>query len=194
MTLGFSDGATVSGQVEFDGALGARIWKTTVVVARRRGTVERSDFRLAGRSLRLVRAPVPAPDRLRSGAATLLGTGSLGAIARTLGVDVDERRFRMNFGVDGLGEHEEDEWIDRHVRLGEAVVVPRGNVGRCAVTTQNPETGLPDLDTLAALAAYRRDVGGTDRCRSESTWQSHDQDGFASATRSSASDDVTSSS
>ena len=63
----------------------------------------------AGRDLRLVWASGPAPDRLRSGAATLLGTGSLHALARILGVDeVDERRFRMNFGIDGLGEHEED--------------------------------------------------------------------------------------
>src|SRR4029079_5197190 len=82
-----------------------------------------------------------------AGAATLLGTGSLRAMARLLGVqDVDGRRFRMNFGVDGLAEHEEDEWLHRRVRIGQAVVVPQGNVGRCAVTTQNPETGAPDLD------------------------------------------------
>jgi uncharacterized protein YcbX len=61
----------------------------------------------------------------------------------------------MNFGIDGLAEHQEDEWLGRRVRLGEAVVVPQGNVGRCAVTTQNPDTGAPDLDTLKALAAYR---------------------------------------
>ena len=84
-----------------------------------------SDF--AGRNLRLVRAPAPAPDRLRSGAATLLGTSSLRAMARILGVDeVDGRRFRMNFGIDGLREHEEDEWLGLRVRLGDAVVVPRG--------------------------------------------------------------------
>ena len=40
-------------------------------------------------------------------------------------------------------------------RLGEAIVIPNGNVGRCAVTTQNPDSGAPDLDTLKALAAYR---------------------------------------
>ena len=34
-------------------------------------------------------------------------------------------------------------------------IVPQGNVGRCAITTQNPETGKPDLDTLKALARYR---------------------------------------
>jgi uncharacterized protein YcbX len=110
-----------------------------------------------------VGASGPAPDRRRSGAATLLGTGSLLALARALGVEeVDGRRFRMNFGIDGLGAHQEDEWLGRRVRLGEAVVVPQGNVGRCAVTTQNPDTGAPDLDTLKALAAYRRVVETTE--------------------------------
>jgi hypothetical protein len=75
---------------------------------------------------------------------------------------VDERRFRMNFGIDGLGEHQEDEWLGRRVRLGEAVVVPQGHVGRCAVTTQNPDTGAPDLDTLKALAAYRPGADATE--------------------------------
>jgi uncharacterized protein YcbX len=76
--------------------------------------------------------------------------------------EVDGRRFRMNFGIDGLREHEEDEWLGRRVRLGEAVVVPVGNVGRCAVTTQNPDTGAPDLDTLKALAAYRAGTEATE--------------------------------
>jgi uncharacterized protein YcbX len=48
------------------------------------------------------------------------------------------------------------------VRVGEAVVVPQGNVGRCAITTQNPETGHADLDTLKALAAYRSDIETTE--------------------------------
>ena len=104
-----------------------------------------------------------APDRLRSGAATLLGTASLEAMARVFGIDaVDGRRFRMNFGIDGLEAHEEDGWLGRRVRLGEAVVVPQGNVGRCAVTTQNPETGKPDLDTLKALVAYRGEIESTE--------------------------------
>ena len=46
--------------------------------------------------------------------------------------------------------------------VGEAVVVPQGNVGRCAVTTQSPDTGLIDLDTLKALAVYRGDVETTE--------------------------------
>jgi uncharacterized protein YcbX len=31
----------------------------------------------------------------------------------------------------------------------------RGDVGRCAITTQNPETGEPDFDTLRTISTYR---------------------------------------
>jgi hypothetical protein len=163
LTLTFPDGTNVSEHVHFDGKLEARFWGTPLDARVVAGPWSEAISGFAGRNLRLVKPPVPAPDRLRSGAATLLGTGSLRAMARQLGVDdVDGRRFRMNFGIDGLAEHEEDEWVGRRVRLGEAVVIPHGNVGRCAVTTQNPDSGAPDLDTLKALAAYRQDLETTE--------------------------------
>jgi uncharacterized protein YcbX len=118
---------------------------------------------LAGERLRLVEPSAPAIDRGRNGAATLLATASLGALGEVLGVGaVDGRRFRMNFGVEGLGAHEEDTWIGHRVRVGDAVVIPHGNVGRCVVTTQNPDTGVSDLDTLKGLAAYRRELETTE--------------------------------
>ena len=76
--------------------------------------------------------------------------------ARQLGLDkIDGRRFRMNFGIDGVEAHEEDAWRGRRVQVGDAVVIPQGHVGRCVITTQNPDTGCTDLDTLKGLAAYR---------------------------------------
>ena len=163
LTLEFPDGTTVSQEVAVDGSLRAGFWRGTVDVRVVDGPWSDAISDYAGRALRLVRASGPATDRRRGGAATILGTGSLRALARALGVaEVDERRFRMNFGVDGLEAHQEDEWLGRRVRLGEAVVVPRGNVGRCAVTTQNPDSGTPDLDTLKALAAYRQVVEATE--------------------------------
>ena len=56
---------------------------------------------------------------------------------------VDGRRFRMTIGIDGVEPHAEDGWIGERVRLGEAVVVVREKVGRCAVTTRDPDTGSP---------------------------------------------------
>jgi uncharacterized protein YcbX len=43
------------------------------------------------------------------------------------------------------------------VKVGDAVVAPVGDVGRCAVTTRNPDSGELDLDTLRVLTGYRRE-------------------------------------
>ena len=163
LTLTFPDGTAVSDQVRLDGGVEAQFWGNTVGASVVKGPWSEAISDLVGRSLRLVKPPGPAPDRLRSGAATLLGTGSLRAMARQLGVDeVDGRRFRMNFGIEGLEPHEEDTWIRRRIAIGEAVVIPHGNVGRCVITKQNPDTAVSDLDTLNGLAAYRGDVEATE--------------------------------
>jgi MOSC domain-containing protein len=113
---------------------------------------------VAGADLRLVEAERSGDglDRGDTGAVTLLGTGSLGRLAREAGVEVvDQRRFRMLVGVEGVEPHAEDAWIGRQVTVGAAVVQPTGNVGRCAVTTLSPETGIADLPTLKVLTGYR---------------------------------------
>ena len=110
-----------------------------------------------GRPLRLVQAaPGAAVDRGR-GHVSLISGASLHELADQAGEvePVDGRRFRMLFQVGGVGAHEEDLWLKRRFRIGEALVRIRGTVGRCAITTQNPETGAPDLDTLRVLKDYR---------------------------------------
>lgn len=114
----------------------------------------------AGQPLRLVRvAPGAAHDRGADGAVSLLSTGSLAALARAAGVgDIDPRRFRMLVGVEGGPAHVEDAWLQREVEIGAAVVEPLGRCGRCAVTTQDPDTGEVTLDTLRVIDGYRGDV------------------------------------
>ena len=77
------------------------------------------------------------------------------------GAPVDGRRFRMLFEIDGVGTHEEDAWLGTQVRIGDATIVLNGDVGRCVVTSHDPDTGVTDLDTLGTLANYRRE--GTER-------------------------------
>ena len=57
---------------------------------------------------------------------------------------LDARRFRMLFEIDGVGAHEEDAWLGRPLRLGEAVISLGGHTGRCVVTTRDPESGVRD--------------------------------------------------
>jgi uncharacterized protein len=110
----------------------------------------------AGRPLRLVESePGAAVDRGR-GQVSLVSEESLSELARHAGRDrVDGRRFRMLFHVSGCAPHEEDTWVGRTVEVGDAVVRVRNDVGRCAITTQNPETGVPDFDTLRTIDSYR---------------------------------------
>ncbi len=61
----------------------------------------------------------------------------------------------MTIEVAGGAPHEEDGWIGRRVRAGEALIHVTGPVGRCVVTTRNPDSGAVDFDTLGVLAGYR---------------------------------------
>jgi MOSC domain-containing protein len=113
--------------------------------------------------VRLVRADDPgaAVDRAR-GSVSMLSEASLEELRRRASCEepVDPARFRMLIGIGGVHAHEEDEWLGRRVRVGEAVVVLHEQVARCAITTQNPKTGVPDFDTLRQIKAYR---GARDR-------------------------------
>jgi uncharacterized protein YcbX len=108
-----------------------------------------------GRPIRLVRCDRPAGTR--SGNPTsLVSDGSLAELARRSGVEaVDGRRFRMLIEVDGAEPHEEDTWIGGRIAIGSAVLDITKRDARCAITTQHPDTGVRDLDTLRTIIAYR---------------------------------------
>lgn len=165
LALEFPDGSQVGGTVELGEPIDA-VYFGVVRPAR----VVLGDFSaalsaFAGESLRLIRLPDgEALDRVGAGAVSLQSVASLVALAREAGVGtaIDGRRFRMTFTVAGATEHAEDSWIGRRVRIGSAVVVPEGNIGRCAVTTHDPGTGIANLDTLKVIAHYRGDLPTTE--------------------------------
>ena len=166
LELRFPDGSVVAGEVELGkpvttGFYGRREVEGRLVV----GPWAEALSSFVGQPLRLVQPAEPGwgVDRGR-GAVSLLSTASLEALRAAAGVDgpVDPRRFRMLFGVEGVDAHEEDTWLGRRVRVGEATVIPRGNVGRCLVTSRDPETGVRTLPTLDVIAEYRAGVETTE--------------------------------
>lgn len=68
---------------------------------------------------------------------------------------LDARRFRVNLELAGCEPYDEDAWDGRDVAIGGAVVRIAGQIPRCVVTTQGPETGEKDWDTLTQIAKYR---------------------------------------
>jgi hypothetical protein len=157
LVLRFPDGTVTEGDVVLDGELTIDFYGRPVRASVVQGPWAEALSSFAGRPLRLVQsAPGDAVDR-RSGHVSLISTASLAELGQRGAHEggVDGRRFRMLFELDGCEPHEEDTWVKRHVRIGDATVRIRGDVGRCAITTQNPETGRPDFDTLRTIRSYR---------------------------------------
>jgi len=159
LELTFPDGSRVAGVVELDDEkIEPEIRGYPMASRRVRGPWEDAISAFAGMPLTLLWSEDGFPDRLYAGTATILSRESVARLAEAAGEDaLDARRFRMLFEIDGVRAHEEDEWIGTQVRLGDATVEIHGDVGRCAVTTHDPDTGETDVDTLKALAGYRRD-------------------------------------
>lgn len=166
LVLHFPDGRIVGGPVQ----LGDHVDPVFYGDARRGrlvlGAYNEALSDVAGQALRLVRMDGPSGgvDREGDGAVTLLSGAALVAMAAAAGLPdpVDGRRFRMTFEIDGTDAHAEDGWLRRTVRIGEVVVRPMGHVGRCAVTTQDPDTGIRSLDTLRLIAETRGHIPATE--------------------------------
>jgi uncharacterized protein YcbX len=166
LSLSLPDGAVVAGAVELGEAVSTTFYGRQVEGRIVLGPWAEVLSSFVGRPLRLVQArePSAATDR-GPGIVTVLSTASLEAMRAIAGIEepIDARRFRMLFGVDGIGPHEEDSWLGRRVRIGQAEIQLQGNVGRCLVTSRHPESGARNLPTLDVLASYRGDVETTER-------------------------------
>ena len=160
LALGFPDGRRVEGVVELGEPFDAKMYRVPRPSHRVIGPWQDAISEYAGRALTLLWADQGAVDRApEGGSVSVVSLASLDKLAEESGVTgpLDARRFRMLFDVDGIGAHEEDDWIGRGVRIGEATVLFNGDIGRCIVTSRDPDTGVADVPTLAALAAYRRE-------------------------------------
>jgi uncharacterized protein YcbX len=167
LILHFPDDSTVEGEVrDSDESIETSFYGRPVTGRIVDGPWAVALSALAGKPVRLARTQREGDgyDRGRSAGASLVSTASLEALRAAAGADepVDGRRFRMTAGIDGAEPHAEDGWIGSRVRVGGAVVLVRENVGRCSVTTRDPDTGVRDLDTLGAIAEYRAHIPTTE--------------------------------
>ncbi len=162
LELRFPGGEVVGATVELGPSVTARFFsrprEDRLVLGPWAGAL--SEF--IGQPLRLM-ATGSAVDRGKRGAVSLISRASLARLAEAGGErDLDGRRFRMLIEADGIAAHVEDGWVGERVRIGEAVVRWHGHVGRCLVTSRDPETGTVDLPTLDILASYRREEPATE--------------------------------
>jgi uncharacterized protein YcbX len=161
LALSFPDGSVVEGEVQPGELFEAELYGTPHPSRLVPGPWQEALSEFVGEPVTLLWSEGGAQDRGndRGGWASLISRGSLEQMRAEAGAaePVDGRRFRMLFEIDGVEAHEEDSWLGNRVAIGDAVIVPLGDVGRCAVTTCDPDSGVSDFDTLKLLAGYRRD-------------------------------------
>lgn len=162
LKLTFPDGSVIEGDITLDEPVRTEIYGRVGIGHVVGGPWAAALAPFAHRQVLLVRCDRPGGTRIKEGedhvrnAVSLVSDGSLRELAGQLGVEaVDGRRFRMLLELEGAAAHEEDKWIGESVGIGSAVLAVTKPDARCAITTQNPDTGERDLDTLRTLIRYR---------------------------------------
>lgn len=156
LEIAFPDGRVVVERVHVAGpAVQTNFWGRPVTGREVTGPWSEALSQYAGRPVRLIRAERPGGG-VDAYAASIVSVASLEELARRSGAGrVDGRRFRMLFEVDGTEPHEEDTWVGRDVRFGEALLRVIRPDPRCVITTKDPDTGQPDFRTLDEVKRYR---------------------------------------
>ncbi len=83
---------------------------------------------------------------------SLGGMSSLADLTAKAGVDVDMRRFRLNFSVDGVNQWDEFEWVGKRLRIGDSVEIDvTAPIQRCNAVNASPTGEGRDLDLMKLL-------------------------------------------
>ncbi len=83
---------------------------------------------------------------------SLGGLESLADLSRRAGVEVDMRRFRLNFSVDGVDSWGEMDWVGRRLRVGETVEIDvTAPIQRCNAVNASPSGAGRDIDLMKLL-------------------------------------------
>ena len=84
---------------------------------------------------------------------SVLSLASLAALSQRMGMELSIHRWRANLWLEGAEPWAEWGWIGQRFRLGDAVLEVVERITRCTATAVNPETGVIEGNTLAALEA-----------------------------------------
>ncbi len=163
LSLRFMDGSVFEGEVTHGPLVHARFFSSLVDARVVEGPWTKPLSELLGRPVRVVEPATAAVDRGPIGGVSLISRASLDELAAHAGSpSIDARRFRMLIEIDGVGAHEEDDWVGSALQIGMTAVSFEGHVGRCLITSRDPDTGVVDLPTLDILGEYRRNLDTTE--------------------------------
>ena len=119
------------------------------------GAVSHALSEYVGESLRLVLADTVGVG-WDEGPVSLVATSSITAVGAPAGGGASSAdRFRMLVEVEGVLAYEEESWVGRDLRLGQAIVRVSHRLGRCVVIDHSPVTGAKDWPGVRTIARTR---------------------------------------
>ena len=162
LRLDFPSGESVSASPELGDCVETKVFRRMVSGKVDTGELSQALSDFCGAKLSLVMTDNPG-ECFDAYPVTLLSQASierLGDVAQDKipqhSVDLEYRRFRPNFLLEGCDAHEEDSWLGKEVSVGDEVRLRVEALDpRCAITTLNPDTGERDMDTPRLILGYR---------------------------------------
>jgi uncharacterized protein YcbX len=162
LTLTFPGGTRAHGPIEYGAPVTTRFHGRSDEAPELSGPWSPALSRFIGHPLRIVAARTGV-DRGREGGASIVSQASLARLAQVAEREsIDARRFRMLIEIGGVDAHAEDRWVGQRVRVGESLLTMHGHVGRCLITSRDPDTAETDLPTLDLLRSYRGEEPSTE--------------------------------
>ena len=162
LTLRFPDGTIVAGRADrLAGAEVTDFFGRAVAAHAVEGPWTEALSGFVGQRVRLMRS-----DREGEGVdvfpVTVISTASIQDLAERGRHDgpLDGRRFRINLELGDCEPYDEDSWDGRTISIGDVQMGITGAIPRCLVTTQSPDTGVKDWNTLTQIARYRPRIPG----------------------------------
>ncbi len=162
LQLRFPDGNEVSGTIDrLDEAVVSDFYGRAVAAHIVEGPWHDALSAFIGKTVRLLRCDADG-DGFDVEPLTVVSTASVRDLAERGRHDgpLDSRRFRINLELDGCEPYDEDAWDGHTVGIGDAEIRITGAIPRCVVTTQDPERGTKDWNTLTQIAKYRPRIEG----------------------------------
>jgi uncharacterized protein YcbX len=157
LRLVFPDGTIVEGDVSgLGGGEISNFFDRTVPGHRVEGPWADAFSSYIGKPVRMLRCDADG-DGVDVLPLTVVSSASVRDLAAKGGYDgeLDSRRFRINLELDGCEPYEEDSWDGGTIAIGEVTLALKGAIPRCVVTTQDPDTGMKDWNTLTQIAKFR---------------------------------------
>ena len=161
LRIEFPDGTVIEGQPELDRPVWTIVWGRRVRGRALQGDWMQAISEFCGQPALLMMSDLPC-QVFDEFPVSVLSRASVERLSSEMGMAEDEclatDRFRPTLLLDGCEPHEEDEWMNRAVVIGDSVVRILAPDPRCAIVDQDPVTGETNAEVVRSILGYRPNV------------------------------------